>query len=683
MESTTQQMDDSDWVVLVKAASYWKARVSPSPADQTFTVDVVFGRGSTHTERDKPALSYEFKNRDAAVENLHTMMQEKMRHGYRQPDDKENLSDHKEKSVRFDSSGHKTDSKVDKSHNESPVFADIAAQDALPAEPLGKRQDNGRNWMSVSEMIDTTATQATNQPVKLPPSPMKLSGKRPDEAIPVSSGKKSHYSAEAVRDTEPLDLLKVSNLSFGVPAVQDPETPEVPQTASKVFSRRVTSEKLYGTGSKAKFFTQLVLLQARDEFFYTEYRVEEDPTLEKKNLYRMESHQAALAAIQENEKILAQEGYCEEEEEGYTLISTGAIQLMMQKAESACTRFTDLSKQEALQHPTDNEPLGESLELVEVVAPEPVPEVPFEALQIGENLQYDLMSHSDAEERSSPAITKLEIEQSRQEERSQYQAGELKSSSKIQPLGPPADGMQPLLLLQSYKDSIEVAGWLLSEKLDGLRCLWTGKQLICRNGRPLNAPAWFTRAFPNSTLDGELYIGRGKYQQLGTLITGKNEDCWLPATFMVFDAPSMNVHYAHRIHQISEVLKQNASNFIKAVPHTPVKSKEAALVELKKIEAEGGEGIVLRNPKSFYESKRSWGALKWKTSQDEEVVLSEIQKNGTFIVKFNDKHLSVTKGTQKLQGTQAGTKLLLRFTKLSADGIPQRPVIVRKVLNSK
>src|SRR3990167_8265802 len=370
--------------------------------------------------------------------------------------------------------------------------------------------------MTISEIMENPITKPQSTKA---PSPPKVLGTRPDEAIPISSSKKSHRSAEVVRDTQIAVELRGSNLSFAGPATDmDTEPESQPKTASKVFSRRVSGENLYGPGAKSKTFTQIVLLQVREEYFYTEYRVEQDPALEKKSLFRMESHAAALASIEENEQILAKEGYCEEEGEGYSLITSGAIQLMIHRGQNQNSLFKDLTQSEdVFQALSEEEQLAESLQLVE--APEIVePEPAFEPLQIGENLQYDLMSHSDEQQTWKAGEGLQQPSESRTVERERSLAGELKSACRIQPLGPPSDGMQPVMLLQTYKDTIEVAGWLLSEKLDGVRCLWTGKQLITRNGRSLSAPGWFTRAFPNSTLDGELYMGRGNYHTLSQLL---------------------------------------------------------------------------------------------------------------------------------------------------------------------
>lgn len=89
----------------------------------------------------------------------------------------------------------------------------------------------------------------------------------------------------------------------------------------------------------------------------------------------------------------------------------------------------------------------------------------------------------------------------------------------------------------------------MSEKLDGIRCQWTGRYLYTRDGRRLATPSFFTAKFPRSPLDGELYLGRGQYQQLLSLIFNpkRKEEDWLPLTFVVFDAPSLNMPFFSRL----------------------------------------------------------------------------------------------------------------------------------------
>jgi DNA ligase 1 len=62
----------------------------------------------------------------------------------------------------------------------------------------------------------------------------------------------------------------------------------------------------------------------------------------------------------------------------------------------------------------------------------------------------------------------------------------------------------PLLLANVLRDDIDVTQYWVSEKLDGVRAVWNGRELRFRSGRLIAAPAWFTERFPDQPLDREL-----------------------------------------------------------------------------------------------------------------------------------------------------------------------------------
>ena len=66
------------------------------------------------------------------------------------------------------------------------------------------------------------------------------------------------------------------------------------------------------------------------------------------------------------------------------------------------------------------------------------------------------------------------------------------------------------MLAKIYADNIDVTQYWVSEKLDGVRAHWDGKQLISR-GKVFDTPIWFTALFPKETLDGELWAANKKY----------------------------------------------------------------------------------------------------------------------------------------------------------------------------
>jgi len=61
-----------------------------------------------------------------------------------------------------------------------------------------------------------------------------------------------------------------------------------------------------------------------------------------------------------------------------------------------------------------------------------------------------------------------------------------------------------LLLAKVYKQQSDISAYFVSEKLDGVRAYWDGKQFISRQGNIYNAPTWFTKDYPDQPLDGEL-----------------------------------------------------------------------------------------------------------------------------------------------------------------------------------
>ncbi len=58
---------------------------------------------------------------------------------------------------------------------------------------------------------------------------------------------------------------------------------------------------------------------------------------------------------------------------------------------------------------------------------------------------------------------------------------------------PASAGAADLMLAQEYKGQ-DIAGWAMSEKLDGVRAYWDGKHLISRQGYAFTPPQRFYRS---------------------------------------------------------------------------------------------------------------------------------------------------------------------------------------------
>src|SRR5204862_6869700 len=85
----------------------------------------------------------------------------------------------------------------------------------------------------------------------------------------------------------------------------------------------------------------------------------------------------------------------------------------------------------------------------------------------------------------------------------------------------------PLLLAHVWENDIDLAGWWMSEKLDGVRAYWDGERFISRLGNEFHAPDWFAKGLPETPLDGELWVERKAFQKTVSIVRRQDKsDHW-------------------------------------------------------------------------------------------------------------------------------------------------------------
>ena len=178
----------------------------------------------------------------------------------------------------------------------------------------------------------------------------------------------------------------------------------------------------------------------------------------------------------------------------------------------------------------------------------------------------------------------------------------------------------PMMLAQEYRQQ-NIQGWLMSEKLDGVRAYWDGKQLISRQGYPFTPPSDFVHNFPPYPLDGELYSKRGDFENNSATVR-KNNSNWQDIKLHVFDVPKAAGRLDERLAVITQRINLFPANIV-VIQQIPVNHFSEAEAYLKKIVTAGGEGIILRNPNAPYASGRSSDYLKLKLQQDAECIVTQ------------------------------------------------------------
>jgi DNA ligase-1 len=190
-----------------------------------------------------------------------------------------------------------------------------------------------------------------------------------------------------------------------------------------------------------------------------------------------------------------------------------------------------------------------------------------------------------------------------------------------------------VLLAQDYKLGIDVSLYLVSEKLDGVRALWDGKTLRFRSGQIISAPAWFTAKLPATPLDGELWLARGKFDELSGIVRKLQpiDSEWQSLKYMVFELPAGDRTFAQRSEKLKALVKQTNWPQLQFIEQFKLANEKALQVKLKQITSEGGEGLMLHKADSPVTTGRSPVLLKLKPVSDAEgIVIAHIPGKGKY-----------------------------------------------------
>ena len=177
----------------------------------------------------------------------------------------------------------------------------------------------------------------------------------------------------------------------------------------------------------------------------------------------------------------------------------------------------------------------------------------------------------------------------------------------------------------------------MSEKMDGIRAYWDGKKFISKNGKCIFVPSKFSKGLPSVALDGEIWMGRGTYEKLTSLlksnISNSAIDKWNEVGYYIFDLPSSSAPYEERLDKLQNLQLPTHVHLVKSIRCNDFKHLNLYLDEILN---GGGEGIILREPNSIYTvGLISSSFLKLKRIDDTEVILTEVMNTGLFCQQYH------------------------------------------------
>jgi DNA ligase-1 len=178
----------------------------------------------------------------------------------------------------------------------------------------------------------------------------------------------------------------------------------------------------------------------------------------------------------------------------------------------------------------------------------------------------------------------------------------------------------PLMLANVYRDEIPLVEYRVSEKLDGMRGYWDGHRLLTRGGEIVHAPPWFTAGWPDTPLDGELWIARGQFAQTVSIVRRLTPDdaAWRKLRFMAFDLPAHPGTFDERDTALQEVVERTGQPWLRRVEQSRVATRHELQTMLKRVIQQGGEGLMLHRGASLYRAERNDDLLKLKPYLDAE-----------------------------------------------------------------
>ncbi|TYZ68447.1 hypothetical protein PybrP1_004306 [[Pythium] brassicae (nom. inval.)] len=235
-------------------------------------------------------------------------------------------------------------------------------------------------------------------------------------------------------------------------------------------------------------------------------------------------------------------------------------------------------------------------------------------------------------------------------------------------------------------------GWWISEKLDGVRAYWDASKrvFLSRNGNVYPAPDWFTAGFPDDVdLDGEIFGGRGQFQFTVGIAKTDGSKHWDQLVYKVFDAPSLaGKAFEERMKAAQQLTARTGSSFIEWVEHTKCASLAHLDDVFAAIETLGGEGLMLREPRSLYCEGRSSSLLKIKSFHDgEAVVIAHENGKGKYAGMTGALRCQMASGkmfkcasglsdAQRATPPPVGSVIVYKCQELTNDSVPRFPIFL-------
>lgn len=236
-----------------------------------------------------------------------------------------------------------------------------------------------------------------------------------------------------------------------------------------------------------------------------------------------------------------------------------------------------------------------------------------------------------------------------------------------------------------------VSDYLVSEKYDGVRAIWTGTQFLTRQGNPINVPDWFTAPLPEVWLDGELWTQRKDFDALSGIVRTQipDDDAWRKVRYMVFDMPNAQLPFTQRYENYVALIKRIDAGHVRAVKQQRFDSNDGLNEYFQTLVASGAEGLMLHLANAHHRPGRTNAILKLKPYFDAEAeVIAHLPGRGKYTDMLgalrvrNQQGIEFSVGTgftdaERANPPPVGSTITYKYHGYTNNGLPRFASFVR------
>lgn len=163
---------------------------------------------------------------------------------------------------------------------------------------------------------------------------------------------------------------------------------------------------------------------------------------------------------------------------------------------------------------------------------------------------------------------------------------------------------------ESIAENIE--SYAISEKFDGVRGIWDGKEMFSKNGKKLAIPPCFAEKLAilelkdGEFVEGELWADYGKFAEVSSLARRKNPTCaeFESVKYLIFNAQlNESSDFLANLSKIQSILESHKTPQIRTITQHKFSSSKELQNFFDAVVAKGGEGVILRDSHTAFKLK--------------------------------------------------------------------------------